>query len=224
MIESRGVDAVSQVAIGPERIKIFQYVFFLSLLLILPGAQWPLFFWLNGLIPLVVFLFLYGFGWKQGSRLVLLGALIACAVSLFFDFFPLFLFSMTAFPAGYVIAYAAERSEDQFLTGAKGIISLGICGLLFWLGLVATDNSFSYSGLILQVQQGMEAVLETYRNNTAIPADRLLEIDQIIRQAKSIFPLILPAILGKWYYLHRLDCHCRGKSAGVEFFRETPMA
>jgi uncharacterized protein YybS (DUF2232 family) len=213
---------VSQVGIRPEGIKIYQYVFFLSLLLILPGAQGPLFFWLNGLIPLVVFLFLYGFGWKTGSRIVLLGALIACAVSMFFQFFPLFLFSLVAFPAGFAIAHAAARSEDQIITGAKGIICLGACGLLFWGGLVATDDAFSYSGLIQQVQQGMETVLESYRNNSSIPTDRLLEIDQVIRQAKSIFPLILPAILVNGIICTIWLAMVGGNRLALRFFEKRP--
>lgn len=213
---------MSQVEIKPERIRTFQYVFFLSLFLILPGAQWPLFFWLNGLIPLVVFLFLYGFGWKMGGLILLSGALTACAVSMYLSFFPFFLFSLTAFPAGYVIAYAAGRTEDQITTGMKGVLCLGGCGLLFWAGLIAIDNTFTYSGVIQQVQQGMDAVLKSYRNSSSIPVDRLLEIDQVFSQVKSIFPIILPAILGNSIILTIWLTIAGGNGLALRFFGKRP--
>jgi uncharacterized protein YybS (DUF2232 family) len=188
---------VSQVERRPEGIKIYiQYIFFLSLLFILPGVQWPLFFWLNGCIPLAVFLILYGFGRKTGSKILMLGMLIACGMSFILQSFPLLLFSLVALPAGFVIAGGVTRSEDHIVTGAKGVICLGLSGLLFWGGLIASDGAFSYAGIIQQVQQGMDAALEAYKSNTAIPVDKLLEVDQIIRQAKSVFPVILPAIVG----------------------------
>ena len=187
---------MNQVERKPEGIRIFQYTLLLSSVLILPGVQWPLFSWLNGFVPLVTFLFLYGLGWNRGNRIMLQGALLSCVVGLFLGSISLVLLSLTAIPPGYVIAYAAGRSEEQMITGIKGILCLGICWLLFWGGLVATDNAFSYSALIHSVQEGMDATLNVYRQNTSIPVDKLLLIDQFLNQVKSIFPIILPAILG----------------------------
>ena len=196
MIKTTGVDEVSQVEIKPEGMRIFQYVFLLSSVLILPGVQWPLLSWLNGFVPLVAFLFLYGFGWSLGNKIILQAVILACAVGFFLQSMPLILLSLTTLPAGYVVAYAAERSEEQMITGMKGIVCLGICWLVFWGGLIATNNAFSYSALIHSVQEGMDASLNVYRQNNSIPVDKLLLIDQLLNQAKVIFPVILPAILG----------------------------
>ena len=187
---------MDQVERKPERLKIFQYILLLSSVLILPGVQWPLFSWLNGSIPLITFLFLYGFGWNLGNRIMLQGILVACVIGFFLGGMPLVLLSLTGIPPGYVIANAAGKSEEQMTTGMKGILCLGICWLLFWGGLVATNNAFSYSALIHSVQDGMDATLNVYRQNTSIPVEKLLLIDQFLNQVKSIFPIILPAILG----------------------------
>ncbi len=196
MIETSGVDEVEQVLRKPEGMRVFQYVFLLSSILILPGVQWPLLSWLNGFVPLVVFLLLYGFGWKLGNRIILQGVILACLVGLFLRSLPLILLSLTALPPGYVIADAAGRSEEQMITGMKGILCLGICWLVFWGGLIATDNAFSYSSLVHSVQEGVDASLNVYRQNNSIPVEKLLLIDQFLNQAKAIFPVILPAIAG----------------------------
>jgi len=187
---------VGQVEIKPEGMRIFQYVFLLSSVLVLPGVQWPLLSWLNGFVPLVVFVFLYRFGWNLGSKIILQGAVLACTVSFMLRSLPLILLPLFTIPAGYVVAYSAERSEDQMITGMKGIICLGGCWLVFWCGLIAINDAFSYSSLIHSVQEGMDASLTLYRQNTSIPVDKLLLIDQIINQGKAVFPVILPAIMG----------------------------
>jgi uncharacterized protein YybS (DUF2232 family) len=196
LIKTAGVDEVGQVEIKPEGIRIFQYVFLLSLVLVLPGVQWPLLSWLNGFVPLFAFLYLYRFGWNRGNKILLQGVILACLVGFFLRSMPLILLSLTSLPAGYVIAHSAARSEKQMITGIKGIVCLGPCWLVFWGGLVATNNAFSYSALIHSIQEGMDASLNIYRQNTSIPVDKLLLIDQFINQAKAVFPVILPAILG----------------------------
>jgi len=186
---------VDQVERKPEGVKYFQYVFFLSVALILPGIQWPVLSWMSGFVPVCVFFFLYGFGWVQGNRIILQGVLLACVVCLFLRSLPPILLSLTTLPAGYVIAYAAERSDDQLVTGIKGVITLGACSVLFWGGLVAANATFSYSSLIHWLQEGLDVSLNVYRQNQTIPVDTLVVIDQMLNQMKVFLPKILPAIL-----------------------------
>lgn len=195
MIGATGVDGVDQVERKPERVKNIQYVFFLSLALVLPGIQWPVLSWMSGLVPLLSFFILYGFGWNKGNRIILQGVVLSCAVCFFLQTLPLILLSLTALPTGYIIAYAAGKSEEQITTGIKGIVTLGSCWVLFWGGLAVTNEAFSYSTLIHWLQEGVDISLNVYRQNQTIPVDTLVVIDQMLNQMKVILPKILPAIL-----------------------------
>jgi len=186
---------VNQVERKPERFGIFQYVFLFSSVLIFPGIQWPLFFWVNGFVPLVVFIFLYGFGWSSGNKIVAQGAVLAFIVSFFLQTLPFYFLALASLPTGYVIARCAGRSEGQMTTGAKGILTLGTCWLVFWGGLVVTNGAFSYSALIQSVQNWLDILLKAYRHNESIPVDSLIVIEQMLTQTKTLFPVILPAIL-----------------------------
>lgn len=186
---------MGQVEKKPERVKNIQYVFFLSLALVLPGIQWPVLSWMSGLVPLFAFILLYGLGWNQGSRIILQGVVLSCVVCFFLKTLPLILLSLTALPAGYIIAHAAGKSDEQMSTGIKGVITLGSCWLLFWGGLVGIQKTFSYSALIHWLQEGVDVSLNVYRQNQNIPVDTLVVIDQMLNQMKVLLPLILPAIL-----------------------------
>lgn len=217
---------MNQVERKPEGIRVFYYILLFSSVLILPGVQWPILSWLNGIIPLITFLYLYVFGWNAGNKIILQGVIIACGVSLFLRSMPLIFLTLTALPPGYVIAYSAGKSEGQVGTGIKGIICLGVCWLLFWGGLIITDNALSYSALIHSVQEGVDASLNLYRQNSSIPADKLLLIDQFLSQVKTLFPVILPAILGNiiiisiWLTMvlgNHLAMRCCNKSPWPEY-------
>jgi Predicted membrane protein (DUF2232) len=186
---------VNQVERKPEEIGIFQYVFLFSSVLIFPGIQWPLFFWVNGFVPLVAFIFLYGFGWNSGNRIVVQGAVLALIVCIFLHSLPFYFLALTSLPSGYVIARCAGRSEGQMTTGVKGLLTLGACWLVFWGGLVAIDNAFSYSALIHTIQSWLDILLKAYRHNETIPVDSLIVIEQMLTQTKTLFPVILPAVL-----------------------------
>ncbi len=186
---------MGQVVRKPEGTGIFHYVFLFSSVLILPGIQWPLFFWLNGFVPMAVFFFLYSFGGKTGNKILIQGIVLAFVVSFFLQTLPFFLLAIASLPAGYIIARSAERSEGQMAAGAKGILALAACWLIFWAGLVAVDKGYSYSALIQSVQSWMDMLLKAYRNNESIPVDTLIVIDQMLNQTKTFFPVILPAIL-----------------------------
>jgi hypothetical protein len=222
LIKITGVDEVDQVERKPEGIRIFQYVFLLSSVLVLPGMQWPLLSWLNGFVPLVAFLLLYGFGWNLGNRIILQGVILACVVGFFLRSMPLILLSLTTLPPGYAIAFAAGRSEEQMITGIKGILCLGGCWLVFWGGLIATDNAFSYSALIHSVQEGVDASLNVYRQNNSIPVDKLLLIDQFLNQAKTLFPVILPAILGNIIIVTIWLTMVLGNRLALRYFNKSP--
>jgi len=186
---------VDQVERKPEWVKNIQYIFFLSLALVLPGIKWPVLSWVSGLVPLLSFYILYGIGWNKGNMIILQGVVLSCVICFFLQKLPLILLSLTALPAGYTIAYAAGKLEEQINTGIKGIITLGTCWLLFWGGLAATNETFSYSTLIHWLQEGLDVSLNVYRQNQNIPVDTLVVIDQMINQMKVVIPKILPAIL-----------------------------
>ncbi len=184
-----------QVERKPAGMGIFNYVLLFSSVIILPGIEWPLFSWLNGFVPLAAFLFLYGFGWNTGSKIVVQGVVLAFAVCFFLRTLPLYVLALTCIPAGYIIARSAVRSENQISAGTKGILALGTCWLVFWGGLIVLDSSFSYSALIHGVQDWMDVLMNAYRNNKSIPVDTLIAIEQMLNQTKTYFPVILPAIL-----------------------------
>jgi uncharacterized protein YybS (DUF2232 family) len=195
LIKTSGVDGVDQVERKPEGVKVFQYIFLLSLVLILPGVYWPVFIWLNGFVGLLAFFFLYSFGWNLGNRILLQGVLLACVVCFFLRSLPMIALSLTALPSGYVIAYAAGRLEDQIVTGIKGILSLAICWLILWGGLFTANDAFSYSSLIHSIQDGLDVSLNVYRQNESLPVDTLIVVEQMINRMKVVLPKILPAIL-----------------------------
>jgi uncharacterized protein YybS (DUF2232 family) len=192
---------VSQVERKPEGIRNFQHVFLFSAVLILPGVQWPLFFWINGFVPLTAFVFLYIFGWNSGNKIVFQGAAVALVVCILLQTLPFYLIALVSVPSGYVIARCAARSEGQLLTGLKAILTLGICWLAFWGVLVAVNSAFSYTALIHSVQNWLDFLLKTYRHNETIPVDSLIVIEQMLTRTKTLFPVILPAVLSNFVLL-----------------------
>ncbi len=193
--------SVDQVVKRPEGSDIFRYVFLFSSVLVLPGIQWPLLFWLNGFVPLLTFFLLYGFGWNTGNRIIVLGVVCAFVISGFLQILPFFLLAMTSVPAGYVIARSAERSEGPISAAAKGVLALGACWLIFWGGLAVVNSAFSYSSLIHSVQDRLDMLLKQYRHNTSIPVDTLIVIDQMLSRTKTLFPVIFPAIVSNFVLL-----------------------
>ncbi len=192
---------MSQVERKPDGISIFQHVFLFSTVLILPGVQWPLFFWINGFVPLITFVFLYIFGWNSGNKIVFQGAALALIVCILLRTLPFYLIALASVPSGYVIARCAARSDGQLMTGLKATLALGICWLAFWGGLVAVNSAFSYSALIHDVQNWLDFLLKTYRHNKTIPVDSLILIEQMLTRTKTLFPVILPAVLSNFVLL-----------------------
>jgi uncharacterized protein YybS (DUF2232 family) len=181
--------------VKPEGIKKLQFVFLLSLVLILPGLQWPVFSWVCGFVPFFSFYILCTFGWNKGNIIILQSTIFSCLVCYFLKMLPLVLLTLLALPSGYIMAYAAGRSESQVYTGLKGILVLGFCWLIFWKVLGATSETLSYSNLIHWLQEGLDVSLNVYRQNQNIPVDTLVVVDQMLNQMKVVLPKILPAIL-----------------------------
>jgi uncharacterized protein YybS (DUF2232 family) len=214
LIEKTGVGGVDQVERKPEGVKIYQYVFLLTLVLILPGV--------NVFCPLFVFLYLYGFGLKLGNRIILQGVLLATGISYFFGSVSIVFFSLTLLPSGYMIANGAGKSEELLITGLKGIATLGICWLLFWGGLVIADDGFSYSNIVHSLQEGVELKQEMYRHNDSIPVDTLVVLDQMLNQTKELFPKILPAILGSFIIINVWLTMVLGNRVALKYWKKSP--
>lgn len=193
--QREGERVTNQVNVGPELGKILQNILLFALVIFLPGLEWLQLGWLTGVLPLLVFVFLYRFGLHVGNRMILTGAALALAAGLVFQRFEPMLLSYSLIPSGYVLAQAALRRETPFFTGLKGVVVLGGCWLVL-LGLYAAIHQISpYAEFVDALDQGIAEALQYYRQSDSVSSETLLVLETTLYQTKVILPLILPAIL-----------------------------
>ncbi|MDD3617812.1 MAG: DUF2232 domain-containing protein [Desulfobulbaceae bacterium] len=162
---------------------------------LLPGIAPSIFGWLNGLLAIPVFLLLYLYGINQGSLYIRNGALLAVAGAIPMHILPLVLFSLTFIPLGYSLNKSAVAGENEWRTGARGSLILGGSWLIFWAVYGALEGMNPYTGLLQMLDAGFAQAKEYYRTSGELPAEALLQLEQVIDGARALVPKILPGLL-----------------------------
>ena len=185
----------NQVEAGPELGKIFQSILLFASVAFLPALEWSVFGWMNGIVPLLTFVYLNKFGLHVGNRMILTGGALALAAGLIFQQFEAMLISFSLIPPGYALAQAARRRQSPALAGLKGFMVLAGCWLLL-LGLfTAIHKASPYAVFLGALDQGISDALTYYRQSDSVSPEALIVLETTLYQMKTILPLIMPAIL-----------------------------
>lgn len=193
--QGEGERVTNQVNTGPELGKIFQNILLFALVIFLPCLERLQLGWLTGILPLLVFVFLYRFGLHVGNRIILTGAALALTAGLVVQRFEPMLLSYSLIPSGYALAQGALRRETPFFSGLKGTVVLGACWLVL-LGLYAAIHQISpYAEFVHALDQGIAEALAYYRQSDSVSSETLLVLETTLYQTKVILPLIIPGIL-----------------------------
>jgi len=150
--------------------------------------------WLVGFIPLPVFYILVWLGKTAGTVLVRNAVLLSGGAVLLFGSIPLFIFSLTLVPIGFVFFRAAQDKLSPVRTCLQGILLLGTACVLIWglTGLLSHVNP--YSTLVLTLSQGLEVQSQMFAA-ADLPAETLRELQFAVKELQALLPAILPAIV-----------------------------
>ena len=176
-------------------IVVWGFAFYIS------STLWMLFGWLSFFFPLIVFVYIQKFGWKDTNK-HLLGALpLALLAGYFTQSVELIVFTALFLPSGYVIAYSAHQSEQPWKAGLKGWLAL--CGLFFlFFSILSSNSDLSFFQAITKaLETGIDEVLRQYSQANNLSAENFEILESTLLQAKKTAPLILPAIFGSIFLL-----------------------
>lgn len=185
-----------QVGIEPDGKKNIPHVLFLSALLVLPGAIWALLGWVSGFLPLTAFVFINKFGWSYTNRQFAIAILASSFVSFFLHSLELTLFCAMLIPAGYTVALSAQRKDEPWLAGLKGILTLTICLTIFFVLLFAKSEISLFTALAESLNGAIEEVQRHYRDSGTLSSENYVILERSLYQMKTVAPMVIPAILG----------------------------
>lgn len=184
-----------QVETEPEGKQSLIHFILLTTLLILPSVFWWLFGWVSCIIPFVVFVLSFKYGWKYANRRIGIAALTALAVSSFYQSIELTLFSLSFVPSGYVSAYSALRKDKPWLAGCKVTFCLAMSLFVFFsLLLMNSDISF-FTALNESLTNGIDEALRQYSQSETLSVENYAILEQSMYHLKSTAPIIMPSIL-----------------------------
>lgn len=162
---------------------------------VLPGLAPSLFGWISGLVAIPIFFLLSVYGTRQGTILVRNGVIIATFAALILNQLPSTLFSLSLVPLGYSFNRSAAGKEDELRTCFNGCIVLGVSWLIFWSVYGSVHGVNPYNQLLQILDTGFSQTYELYSENSDIPVDTQINIEQAIAEFRTIIPKILPGIL-----------------------------
>lgn len=167
----------------------------LAVAFLLPALIPGLFGWTGGMMAIPVFYFLKVDGERQGGIEIRNSILLAGAGALVLQQLPVMLFSLTLIPLAYSLNRSASAGESEIRTGARGMIVLGVSWFVFWAvyGIILSVNPYTY--LLKTLDSGLAQLYEIYSKNGNLPADTLLNLEQVIHELRWLIPIILPGIL-----------------------------
>jgi len=142
-----------------------------------------------------VFYFLKVDGERQGGIEIRNSILLAGAGALVLQQLPVMLFSLTLIPLAYSLNRSAAAGDSEVRTGARGVIILGASWFVFWAVYGTIVGINPYTHLLKTLDSGFAQVYEIYSKNGNLPADTLLNLEQVIHELRRLIPIILPGML-----------------------------
>ncbi|RUM39762.1 MAG: hypothetical protein DSY70_05105 [Desulfobulbus sp.] len=162
----------------------------------LPVALPSLLGWMNGLLAVPVFVLLVvSTNTNRAFRQIGRGLFLAIGGALLLNKVVLFAFGLTLLPLGYSLYKSVQQREDPAIAGGKGVIILGGIWFAFWMISGALTGVNPYSTLIASLDESFSRILEIYRNNSELPPDVLLGLEQIVGQIQKFIPKLMPGLL-----------------------------
>ncbi|NOX80841.1 MAG: DUF2232 domain-containing protein [Deltaproteobacteria bacterium] len=162
---------------------------------LLPALIPGLFGWISGMMAIPVFYFLKVDGERQGGIEIRNSILLAGAGALVLQQLPVMLFSLTLIPLAYSLNRSAAAGDSEVRTGARGVIILGASWFVFWAVYGTIVGINPYTHLLKTLDSGFAQVYEIYSKNGNLPADTLLNLEQVIHELRRLIPIILPGML-----------------------------
>ncbi|MCP3931631.1 MAG: DUF2232 domain-containing protein [Bacteroidetes bacterium] len=185
----------NQVGNKPEAVKMFQLVLLLAALLVLPGLQFALFGWMNGLLPLVIFIYLYKYGSQKGNKIILQSMVVAVIGCIILQSVETVLIAVTMIPCGYVVSHSARIGLSPTRSGLKAGFTLIFCWVLLWILLSASGDVPTYANFVQSLHEGVNEALQHYRDSDTITSENLMVLEQTLFQMKVYVPKLLPSII-----------------------------
>jgi len=167
----------------------------LALSFLLPGLIPVLFGWSSGFLAIPVFCLLVLYGQRKGAMMLRNGALMAIIGALLLHLLPGTLFAMTMMPVGYSFSRSAAEHDDEIQTALKGLIVLGVSWFVYWAVYWIVRDVNPYMQLLRVLDTGFSQAYEVYRNNSEIPLETLVYIEEVVTEVRAMIPKILPGIL-----------------------------
>jgi uncharacterized protein YybS (DUF2232 family) len=186
---------MTQVPEIPDGMKIFKHIIIVTGCFLLPALQSAFFGWMYCIVPLLVFYYLYRYGWNSGGRYLLHGLLVALVIGALLQVASQMMLGLTLIPTGLILARSALQAETPALTGFKGVVVLSLSWFLFSGMIAIIEGSHPYSTLLLSMNQGIDEALKLYQENEKIPADSFYLLSQTFSQIKERMTQFMPAIL-----------------------------
>ncbi len=185
-----------QVEREPERKKNITHIALLSLAVLLPSVLWVILGWASSFLPLLLFVYILKYGWRQANSHLTIALLAALLIGYFLQSLELTLFSIAFVPAGYIFALAATRNELPWQAGYKGILTLCLSFFIFFSVLLINSDFTFFQAISESLNRGVDEALKQYGSNENLTAEQYELIEKTLFQIKTIAPIILPAILG----------------------------
>lgn len=163
--------------------------------LLLPGLAPSLFGWLSVLLATPVFCIFCINGHEKGTLLIRNGVLLAIFAAIILKVLPSMLFSLTMVPLGYIFSKSYNQGSNEIRTGLNGIVVLTVTWLIFWIGYGIIQDINPYQYLLEMLDTGFAQTYEYYLQNSTLPPENMLQMEQAVNELRRGIPIILPGIL-----------------------------
>ena len=170
-------------------------VLYIAAIYCLPLLLPTLFGLLLGLLAVPVAWLLTIRGAGQGTVILRNGLLLAGGVAFLSGRLEFFLFVLTMAPLGYSLYANGRSGRNEAVTGGYGVLTLGVCWLLFWILYGIFTGIHPYQHLVTMLDSGFAAAYEMYRTSNEISAEMLENLNIVISELRGLFPVILPGLL-----------------------------
>ena len=173
----------------------FRPALLLGALFVLPLVAPVLFAWLDAFFAAVICCALTLLGWRPGLRQLRYGLGGAALAALFLQQLELFLFSLSACPLGMVLAKGAEQQESATRSGTKGMATLVISWLFFWLLFAMLTQTNPYQEMLEALDKGLSETLALYaKEGNGLSAETLQQVTLVVEVLRSRLSQLLPAM------------------------------
>ncbi|MDD2466312.1 MAG: DUF2232 domain-containing protein [Desulfobulbus sp.] len=168
----------------------------LSVFFLLPVVQPALFGWLNGFSAAPLLYVLLTYGYSTGLSATRISLLFVGIAALLMQRMDIYLFTLTFVPLGFVLFSSARNKEAAAISGAKGLLTLGVSWLIFWTGYGVISGTNPYTLLIKALDLGFQQTLDVYNSKDAgLSPEMVYHLQIMTNSLREIVPRLMPGLL-----------------------------